>query len=140
MTSWGTDPSWLTRWTIIFLSRNSYNEFRTVKSLQPMDEEKSPKTTSWTQCILLYSTPDYFTMNITSEKIMNVPTKLGRNSRHNSRRHIANTKENKKCPPGQRDTTAQEYIFKNMQQPLVSIPVLFDNECEVTFTKQHVQL
>ena len=32
------------------------------------------------------------------------------------------------------------YKFKNMQEPLVSISMLYDNRCEVTFTKQNIQV
>ena len=38
------------------------------------------------------------------------------------------------------DNAKKAYTLKNMQDPLVSIPVLCDNGCEVTFTTQHVQV
>ena len=38
------------------------------------------------------------------------------------------------------DNTKKAYRFKNMQEPLVSVPVRCDNVCEVTFTKQHAQV
>ena len=36
------------------------------------------------------------------------------------------------------DNAKKAYKFKNMQEHLVSSPVLCDNGCEVTFTKQNV--
>ena len=38
------------------------------------------------------------------------------------------------------DNAKKAYKFKNMQEPLVLIPMLCENECEVTSTKQHVQV
>ena len=38
------------------------------------------------------------------------------------------------------DNAKKAYKFKNMQEPLVSITVLCDNRCEVTSTKQNVQV
>ena len=42
-----------------------------------MEEEKYPMTTSWTQCILLYTTPEYFTITVTNGLIRNLPKNLG---------------------------------------------------------------
>ena len=38
------------------------------------------------------------------------------------------------------DNVKKAYKFKNVQESLVSIPVLCANGCEVTFTKQHVHV
>ena len=42
-----------------------------------MDEEQPPMTILWTQCILFYTTPDYFTMTATSGTIRNTSKNLG---------------------------------------------------------------
>ena len=41
---------------------------------------------------------------------------------------------------GLSDNEKKACKFQNMQEPLVSIPVLCDNRCEVTLTKQNVQV
>ena len=38
------------------------------------------------------------------------------------------------------DNAKNAYKLKNMQEPLVSVPVLCDNGFEGTFTKQNVQV
>ena len=38
------------------------------------------------------------------------------------------------------ENAKKAYKFKNMQEPLVYIPVLCDNGCEVAFTKKHLQV